>query len=186
MQHPGHIQDVARALAWTQQNIAKHGGRPDRIFACGHSAGGHLVALLSTNESYLKAEHLSLDALRGVIPISGVYRIAPGRLSAVFGSDAEVCKMASPLAHVHEKLPPFLILYAEKDYPTLDKQAEELQASLEKAKVETAIQLLKDRDHITIIRSVANQEDPATQAILRFIAKHSEPKATSNAAKQEK
>src|SRR5438132_7046995 len=53
VQHPGHIEDVARAFAWTHQNIAKHGGRADQIFVSGHSAGGHLAALLVTNEKYL-------------------------------------------------------------------------------------------------------------------------------------
>src|SRR5438132_1420307 len=58
VQHPAHIQDVGKAFAWTHANIAKHGGRADQIFVCGHSAGGHLVALLATDESYLKAEKL--------------------------------------------------------------------------------------------------------------------------------
>src|SRR5262245_18121268 len=55
VQHPAHVQDVARAFAWTHKNIAKHGGNPDQIFISGHSAGGHLVALLATDESHLKA-----------------------------------------------------------------------------------------------------------------------------------
>src|SRR5258708_1190656 len=56
VQHPAHIQDVAKAFAWTCDNIAKRGGRADQIFVCGHSAGGHLVSLLATDESYRKAE----------------------------------------------------------------------------------------------------------------------------------
>ncbi len=48
---PVQVQDVARAFAWTQRNISKYGGRADQIFLCGHSAGGHLVALLATDES---------------------------------------------------------------------------------------------------------------------------------------
>src|SRR5262245_29640481 len=40
VQHPAHVQDVARAFAWTWSNIPKHGGRADQIVACGHSAGG--------------------------------------------------------------------------------------------------------------------------------------------------
>src|SRR5437762_5133670 len=56
VQHPEHVRDVARAFAWVHKNIAKHGGLPGEIFVAGHSAGGHLVALLSTDETYLK-EH---------------------------------------------------------------------------------------------------------------------------------
>ena len=73
VKHPAHVQDVARAFAWTQSNIASYGGKPDRLFVCGHSAGGHLVALLATDPKYLKAEKLSPSDIRGVVPISGVY-----------------------------------------------------------------------------------------------------------------
>jgi acetyl esterase/lipase len=48
VQHPAHIQDVAKAFAWTCNNIGHYGGLADQIFCCGHSAGGHLVALLAT------------------------------------------------------------------------------------------------------------------------------------------
>src|SRR6266446_3896505 len=62
--------------AWRQgdKNISKYGGDPTALFLCGHSAGGHLVSLLATDRSYLKAEGIDKeDVIRGVIPISGVY-----------------------------------------------------------------------------------------------------------------
>src|SRR5262245_61615752 len=30
--HPAHMQDVARAFAWTVRNVSKHGGNPEQIF----------------------------------------------------------------------------------------------------------------------------------------------------------
>lgn len=172
-QHPTHIQDVARAFAWTYKNIPARGGRADQIFACGHSAGGHLVALLACDESYLKAEGLSAKSVKGVIPISGVYTIIPGRLSAVFGEDQEICRKASPIQHVKGSEPPFLILYAEKDYFSLDVMAENMCRRLKAAKADADVVKLKDRDHISIIRNTVHQDDPVTQAVLEFIAKHS-------------
>jgi acetyl esterase/lipase len=55
VQHPAHIQDVAKGFAWTVANIGKHGGNAGAIFVSGHSAGGHLAALLATDDDYLKA-----------------------------------------------------------------------------------------------------------------------------------
>src|SRR5437762_7696990 len=75
VQHPEHVKDVARAFAWTYKNIDKYGGRADQIFVCGHSAGAHLVSLLATDETYLKAVGLTPKCVKGVIPISGVYSI---------------------------------------------------------------------------------------------------------------
>ena len=75
IKHPGHVRDVARAFAWAHQNIAAHGGRPDHIFLLGHSAGGHLVSLLATDPTYLGEAGLSTSDVKGVISVSGVYRI---------------------------------------------------------------------------------------------------------------
>ena len=83
--HPEHARDVARAVRWTRDHIAEYGGAPDRIFLMGHSAGGHLVALLATDASYLKAEGLNVRDLKGVIAVSGVYRIPPGKMEVFLG-----------------------------------------------------------------------------------------------------
>ena len=50
VRHPEHIKDVARAFAWTVKNIESYAGRPDQIIVSGHSAGGHLAALLATDD----------------------------------------------------------------------------------------------------------------------------------------
>src|SRR5262245_48078377 len=86
VKHPEHIKDVARAFAWTHQNIKKHGGRPDELFVAGHSAGGHLAALLATDDTYLKEHGLSLKDIKGVVPISGVFNITDDKVfTPMFG-----------------------------------------------------------------------------------------------------
>src|SRR5262245_4445274 len=170
VQHPEHIKDVARAFAWTWKNIAKHGGRPDQIFICGHSAGGHLVSLLVTNTNYLEAEGVKASVIRGVIPISGVYRI-PGRgLENVFGKDEKIHKDASPIERVRNGLPPFLILYADKDLAPCGRVPSEAFCQALKGK-ECKVQSreIKESDHIRIIMSSAKANDPVSDAIREFI-----------------
>lgn len=88
VRHPEHARDVARAYAWVTRNISKYGGDPTRIVLMGHSAGGHLATLVATDPSYLNDPELKLDAaakaaLKGVIGVSGVYRIpAPDEFQA--------------------------------------------------------------------------------------------------------
>jgi acetyl esterase/lipase len=173
VKHPAHIEDVAKAFAWTCANIGKFGGRPDRIFACGHSAGGHLVSLLATDPTYLKAENRSPADIAGVIAVSGVYRIYHdfGLFNRVFGKDEEVCRQASPINHVGGKLPPFLIAYADTDYPQLDTMAEDMYAALKKAACPAALLKLKDRNHFTIILKMIDPADPLHRALLKFVGK---------------
>src|SRR5205085_10633222 len=51
---PAQIEDVAAAFAWTVRHIGEFGGDTNRIFIGGHSAGGHLSALLMMNPKWLK------------------------------------------------------------------------------------------------------------------------------------
>lgn len=177
VQHPAHIEDVAAAFAWTHKNIAEHGGRPDRLFVCGHSAGGHLCALLTLDESYLEAHKLSAADIRGAAPLCGVYQIPPGKqFTKVFPADDAVRKQASPQTHVTGKHPPFLIGYADQDFPTIDVMSEQLGKKLKECKCDVEVLRLPDRDHITLMSSMRKDTDPMTQAVLRFIARHSELK----------
>jgi acetyl esterase/lipase len=174
VQHPAHIEDVAGAFAWTCENIKKYGGDASELFVCGHSAGGHLVSLLATDASYLKAEKHSPTDIKGVISISGVYKIYHTEkvFQAPFGMDENVCLKASPLTHVAGKHPPFLIAYADKDYEHLDEMAKDMTAALKKVASPCDLLLCRDRSHISIIINLMQADDPLRLSICEFVNKH--------------
>jgi acetyl esterase/lipase len=210
VKHPEHIKDVAKAFAWTYRNIGKYGGRVDRIFVCGHSAGGHLVSLLAGDDTYLKAEGLTQEAIRGVISISGVYRVhgldfaaggtksengdsgpaagggQAGRaaLSPIFGKDPELRKQASPLSHARAGLPPFLILYAERDLPMLGEMAREFGSALREKGSEQQTVEIKNRNHISILKNMTTEGDPAQEAIDDFLTRHGATHKTGPAGRK--
>jgi acetyl esterase/lipase len=175
VKHPAHIEDVALAFAWTVKNLPRRGGNVKQIYISGHSAGGHLAALLATDERYLKTHKLSLANIRGVIPISGVFTIS-NRQSEIFGDEAS-CRQASPMTHVKPKLPPFLLFYADKELGALGKQAEASGKAVQAVKGDIVVKMIADRDHGTIMRNAARPDDPVTTAILAFIEKNGESKA---------
>src|SRR6516162_1460175 len=75
VRHPAHVEDCARAFAWLRTHVAEYGGDPERLFVSGQSAGGHLSALLACDPQYLRALQVPADAIKGAIPMSGVYSI---------------------------------------------------------------------------------------------------------------
>lgn len=174
VQHPEHIKDVARAFAWTAQNIRKYKGNPECMFVCGHSAGGHLAALLATNDKFLKEEGIDRKTIKGVIPMSGVYQIPEDSwlFNQAFGKDADQRKDASPMLHLGDGLPPFLIIYAESDLPYCGKITSEAfrQALLEKKCLAQSLEI-KERNHMTLIVKASAEGDPVVRAIREFMNK---------------
>ena len=171
--HPAHIEDVARAFAWTHANIAKYGGRADRIFVAGHSAGGHLTSLLAANPEYLKKHNLSSKNIRGLIPISGVYDIPAGMFPKIFPGTADALKPASPVKNLTAGGPPALVIYADQDYAGLDLLAKQYTAKLGELKTQATLELIKDRTHITIItKMMLSAKDATSTLALDFIRKY--------------
>lgn len=174
VKHPDHIRDVARAFDWVKKHAAKYGGDPDNIFIGGHSAGGHLVALLATNEKYLREVHHSTNEIAGVIPVSGLYRV--GATSVIFrGFDSEEDAFvdASPEFHVDEFQPPFLIVLGDHDLPLLDAQAFGFKRELDRHDSPVALVKARRRGHVTIWWHLGRDDDAATCAMLEFIATYS-------------
>src|SRR5205814_9652546 len=63
---PAHAEDVASAVRWAVDDVAKYGGDPKKIVLMGHSAGCHLVTLVALDPKYLKAGKLKPSDARAL------------------------------------------------------------------------------------------------------------------------
>ena len=169
VKYPRFVEDVARAFRWTMKNISKFGGDPGRIFVAGHSAGAHLVALISTNDRFLNKVGYSPNDILGTIAISGIYRMDDKRFRRIFSDDKED---ASPVYHVGKTTPPFLVFYASNDIVDLDHQAELMAQALRKGNVPRELIRVKNRNHGSILNKIGTENDPVLIDILRFIKKY--------------
>ena len=176
--HPAQIRDVAWAFDWVTRNIHRYGGNPDDIFITGHSAGGHLVALLALNEKYLNEVGHASHEITGVIPIGGIYRV--GATSFIFEDtfdpSPESLIDASPEFHVDDDQPPFCIIYARDDLPLLDIQAIGLTRELQKHHSPVKLVRVEDRGHLTTFLKIGWKDDPTYRVMLDFIREHSRSK----------
>lgn len=67
----------AQALAWVHRNAERFGADPARCVVAGHSAGGHLAAMLLACDGRRVAGDLPRRLVRSAISVSGLYDLAP-------------------------------------------------------------------------------------------------------------
>ena len=113
---PAWMEDGARAVRWTRDNIHRFGGDTTRIFVVGHSAGGHTAALLALDERYLGAAGVPPGAVRGFVSLAGpvdTLWTAPD-VQALMGP-REGWPATYPVNHIDGTEPPLLLLHGAAD-----------------------------------------------------------------------
>jgi acetyl esterase/lipase len=160
VKHPAHIQDVASAVRWVYDHAGQFGGSPKKIVVMGHSAGCHLVTLLTLDPRYLPEVKLRPSDLCGVVAWSGgaydlVEKVKAGGtygpyIHQAFGDSEAAWRDASPVNHVGDAktLPPFLFISVERgNASTL--AAEKLAGLIRDAKGRATTRLIEGRTHMT-------------------------------------
>ncbi len=117
---------VSSAIKWIYDNAKNYNGDKNNIVLMGHSSGGHLLALVSTDTSYLQSVKIKdvilLDSAGLKIPQTMITAPTIFNLmyKPVFGTILRNLRIASPFYHVEENdtLPPFLIFYSTSNNST--------------------------------------------------------------------
>lgn len=135
--------DVAASLRYLIDNAPRLGFDSNRIAIMGHSAGAHLVALIGTDEQYLKHSGLSFASISGVLLIDGAAYDVPrqmkdsgsfmhGTYLQAFSADPVRQRALSPTFHAKRpNAPAFLIIHVERKDGVA--QAQELETALKQA-----------------------------------------------------
>jgi len=180
-EYRGATTDVAMALKWTKDHIGDYGGDDNRLFIAGHSAGGHLAALVSVDNYYF-------DSLNVANPVSGTILIDAFGLDmfsflsneslkknktyyAMFGRDPEGWKEGSPIFHLNENMKPFLMFVGTKTYPVIYEANKEFFEALKKYQPESQPIIEMKKKHIPMMLQFYNSKNRGYKEILGFLAR---------------
>ncbi len=82
--------EMVKALAWLYRNIARYGGDANRLSAVGHSAGGHLAAMLLACNWQAHAADLPRVVVQNALSISGIFDLRPLRRTSFLQSSLQL------------------------------------------------------------------------------------------------
>ena len=113
---PAWVEDAARAVRWTRDNVHRFGGDTARIFVAGHSAGGHTAALLALDERFLHDAGVPAGGVRGFVSLAGPVDTVwtDPDVQALMGPP-EGWPATYPRSHVSGREPPLLLLHGGDD-----------------------------------------------------------------------
>jgi len=119
-------EDVAAAIASVQQHAGQWGADPGKTILMGHSAGAHLVMLVSTKPDLLRKAGaqrplgvVSLDSGALDVPALMSQNRVPELYTNAFGSDPAFWRSVSPLQQLDRRaLPMLLVCSSTRHFPT--------------------------------------------------------------------
>lgn len=169
------VEQCRAALGWLYRNAERCNGMPERLFVTGHSAGGHLTAMMMLTD--WAARGLPADLVKGGTPISGLFDLAPIRQTSINDDvrlDRASAARNSPIALLSDLRPPDMPLLAAVG---ADETAEFVRQSRTFAEAwrrhgapSTAMELA-GLHHFDVILELADPTSPLTRAILAQIGR---------------
>lgn len=195
---PAQIDDCKAAVRWVRAHAGDYHFDPDHIGMWGHSAGGHLTALMGVSNNVA-----SLEGTEGVIGVSSAVQagcdwsgpvdialfarqVAPLYSRGVDmtnqlmgGADKatqESLAQASPITYVSASSVPFLIMHGEKDNVVSQEQPKLLDDALKKVGVESTLIIVPGADHGIVSHPSQGPNVPDVYTpVTAFFEKHLKP-----------
>jgi arylformamidase len=169
------IEDIVRqqlkALAWLYRNGDRLGFDPERIVVAGHSAGGHLTAMMMAALWPTYAADLPPTLVKAGLAISGIYDLEP-LLEAPFVNvdlhlDAQRARVLSPIHLPPATSAPLVTAVGALESSEFQRQTA-LVGRVWKEVVARNIPI-PGCNHLTVVDQLANPASPLFDAALELV-----------------
>lgn len=163
------VEQCRRSVIWIAGNIAEMGGDPSRLYMSGHSAGGHITAMMVNTD--WAARGGMTGTLRGACSMSGLFDLEPMALAPFLQPDLrltpEQVVRNSPLNFVKPNPVPLILSVGENETAEFHRQSAVYAKAWRAAGNAVEEIAVPGRHHYSIIESLFDDGDPLRMALLR-------------------
>jgi arylformamidase len=151
------IRQCRASVAWAHENAATYGGDPDKLFVAGHSAGGHITAMMFATD--WSEWDIPSSSIKGGFAISGLYDLEPIRLNYMnptLGFTEQTVRDFSPV-HLPPKVnAPIVFAVGGAETPEFNRHCSLLPGPWGKAGLSCEEIAVPDLNHFTILNDFAS------------------------------
>ncbi|HEY1749366.1 MAG TPA: alpha/beta hydrolase [Xanthobacteraceae bacterium] len=161
-------QQVSGALAFIWNNAERFGGDRNRFYVSAASSGAHLAGCALSRGWH--EQKLPADFCKGAVLVSGMYDLAPVRLSkrsAYVKFTDEIEGALSPERHIDQINTPLVLVHGSGDTPEFQRQTKDFFAALNRAQKPAELIVADGYNHFELIESIGNPYGPAGRARLK-------------------
>lgn len=162
------VRQSRAAVSWLADNADSFGGDSDQLHVSGHSAGGHLTAMLLSTD-WERRYGNAPDVIEGACAISGLYDLEPfpytwlqPKLQLTWGQ----VRRNSPIRHVPDTAPPLIVTYGGKESDEMERQSEAYLEAWNGNGLEGGHLAQPEENHYSIIDGFLDPESRLCSAIL--------------------
>ncbi|MEE2970558.1 MAG: alpha/beta hydrolase [Pseudomonadota bacterium] len=163
---------IRRALAYLWREAGTLGVDRDRIVVSGHSAGGHLTAMMMATDWPAFGDDLPANLISGGMPISGIYDIEPVRLTPLNDAvrmDAAEARALSPVFMTPPSPAPMVVTFGGDESPEFYRQANDLADAWRTPDAPAEVLNVPGRDHFTVLNALTEPGHDMLTAAVRLL-----------------
>ena len=163
---------IRRALAYLWREAGAFGYDPGRIVVSGHSAGGHLTAMMMATDWPAFGDGLPVDLVAAGLPVSGVYDIEAVRLTPLndaVGMDPAEARALSPMFLAPASRAPMTVVVGGGESEEFHRQAGDFAEAWRGAGVAADVLAAPGRDLFTVLNALAEPGHDVLAAAHRLL-----------------
>lgn len=153
------VEHNRSTLVWLWRNAESLNADPNRIYICGHSAGGHLGLMLLGTDWASIDPRLPANLVKGVCSIGGLHDLEPIRLSFLnekLHLSIEQARRNSPVHLNYTLAAPLLLITAIDESPELHRQSEIMHRYWQSLGYPVDLSIPQDLDHFNVVNELGN------------------------------